>query len=153
MNNNEISFLENSPINYCNNCCPRGNLRYCYECLIENSTCVPRPICINTPVKSVEFVEARIVKKCAGKILIRGVLHKTIRYAACIDCNYSIVKKIPFTCYIDVDETLDTDIYEIVGSNVICSYENLEFCKWHNGNNWVMKEIDIVKIVVQRIEN
>lgn len=156
MNNNdkinEISFLKKAPINNCNNCCPRSNLRYCCEVLTENITCVPIPICSNTPVKSDEFVHAKIIKKCAGKILIEGLLHKIIRYAACINPNHTIVKKVPFSCFIDVDETLDTDIYEIVGSAVICNYTKLELVKTCNGNKWVMKEKDIIKIAVQRIE-
>lgn len=136
--------------------CIRTNLTHSCEVMIDFRTWLCPPPKKNTKVKQCVNVEAKIKKICAGKIMIDGTLHKTITYTAIahdgFTCNNRTkCKKIPFSCFIDIDCGNSEDKFEVVDCETICSFSEVINTKDECCKKAVLVDKDIIKIIVKRI--
>lgn len=135
--------------------CPRSNLRHSCEVFIDFTTRLIPPPRENTVTSEAE-VEVEIEKVCVCKVLLTGILHKTIRYDEALSFAFSSSlitkhKDIPFSCYIDVSDAMEDDQFEIVGSGVICSDVKVDSEEEHCSDSSVLRQWDIIKIIIQRV--
>lgn len=132
---------------------PKPTLLYCCEVLIDFRTCLfPAPIHCND-IKVISKLEAKIDKSCGCKVLIGGILHKTIIYKSkdshCETREYVKHKDIPFSCYVDIDCASQGDTFKIVGHDIICEFSELRKVKNGCCIKTIFIEKDIIKIAVQ----
>lgn len=132
---------------------PKPTLLHCCEVLIDFRTCLfPEPTHCQD-IKVTSKVEAKIDKSCGCKVLIGGILHKTIMYKV-KDSHRTFHehvkhKDIPFSCYIDVDCASPSDTFKIVSHEVICEFSELKKIREDCSIKTIFIEKDIIKIAVQ----
>lgn len=105
----------------------------------------------NSKVDQCIKVEAKIEKVCKGKIIIGGIVHKTIKYKAithdgCSYKNCTKHKDIPFSCFIDCG--CHKDKFEIIDCPIICSFSDVIYTKDKCNKKAIFVEKDIIKIIV-----
>ncbi|MFL0247930.1 hypothetical protein [Candidatus Clostridium stratigraminis] len=134
----------------------KPRVRHCCDVLIDFRTCLTPPPEDFKDLKVMSKLYVKIEKVCCGKVLIGGTLHKTIKWDKaedaifCSEDKLIVHKDIPFSCFIDFDCAEETDIFEIVGSEIICEFsELLRFKEGPNGKA-IFNEKDIVIIAIQR---
>lgn len=112
------------------------------------------------PLKAAEVIgysiaEAVIENVCNGKVIIGGILHKTIEYCSCKinDKKQLIKKEIPFSCFIDVDQIKHCGKYKVKKCDTICSYCKI-FCEVQNGRKHTILHCkDIIKVEVENLSD
>jgi hypothetical protein len=133
----------------------KPRIRYCCEVLIDFRTCLlPAPKHFHD-IKVTSKVDVKIDKVCACKVILGGILHKTIKYTVKNECNsccdeYVKHKDIPFSCFIDVDCADENDCFKIVGYEILCDFSELIKIKEECNLKTIFVEKDIIKIAVQR---
>jgi len=135
---------------------PKPRVRHCCEILIDFRTCLTPPPENCKNIKVISKIDVRIEKVCCGKVLIGGILHKKIKWDKaeevifCSEDNLIKHKDIPFSCFIDFDCSDDDNIFEIVGSEIICEFSELLKIKEGCSEKGIFIEKDIIIIAVQR---
>lgn len=135
---------------------PKPRVRRCCEVLIDFRTCLNPPPEHCKDIRVTSKLEVKIEKVCCGKVLIGGTLHKTIKWETteeesfCSEGRQIKHNDIPFSCFIDFDCADNDDIFEIVGSEIICEFT--ELLKIIEGScvKAIFIEKDIIVIAVQR---
>lgn len=152
MNNNHEIYVSNK-CNFKNDggICFKGNKLYSCEVFLVTNNWALLPKCSNPLIKSAKLIKTKIINKCSGKILIEGTLCKRIEYKSICNTKCRVITNQEFNCYINVDELLDNDKYKIVGCEVICDYTKHDFNKISCRKKCMLKDVNIVKVVVQRI--
>jgi hypothetical protein len=126
---------------------------HCCEVLIDFRTCLsPSPRCCND-ICTASCVDVKIDKVCGSKVLLGGVLHKTIKYIY-RDCDNKPdlqvkCKDIPFSCYVDFDSASLCDTFKLSGHEVICEFSELKKIRKNCSITTFFTEKDIIKIAVQ----
>lgn len=96
-------------------------------------------------------MEAQIEKVCAEKVIVCGVVHKTIHYVDKNGVNRTRFDDVPFQCFIDREDANEGDNFVVVGADILCTV----FAEEANFNadrtlafKWVEKEI--VKVCIRK---
>lgn len=146
--NNPV-FLKPCPTNNF----PKPTLIHCCEVLIDFRTClIPAPKHCQD-IKVTSKLEAKIDKSCGCKIIIGGILHKTIKYKTkdsdCKTHEHIKHKDIPFSCFIDFDCSSPGDTFKIIDSEVLCEFSEIKKVREDCSIKTIFIEKDIIKIAVQ----
>jgi len=136
-----------------NNNLPKLRLIKCCEVLIDFRTCLfPEPSHCSD-IKVFSRVEAKIDKVCGCKVIIGGILHKTIKFKSkgcdCKSHEHVKHKSIPFSCFIDFDCTSPDSLFEISGHEIICEFSELKKIKKDCSIKTIFIEKDIIAISVR----
>lgn len=108
---------------------PVLNKQTCCQVIVEGKTQLVGPALYDPkkpskyPVTHTKKIMTWIEKVCPEKVIIAGIIHKTINYKT-IHCGEIIASKtvdeIPFQCMIDRDDANEGDKFEITGAAVLC---------------------------------
>ncbi|MFA9398979.1 MAG: SPOCS domain-containing protein [Clostridiaceae bacterium] len=138
------------------NGCRTNDYTHSCESMIDFRICLFPPPKKNTKVNQCACVEVKIEKVCKGKIIIGGIVHKTIRYIAttqdgryCRDCTKE--EDIPFSCFIDIECSNYDDKFKMLNCSIICSYSEIVNTEDGCCSNAVLEGKDIIKVTVKRI--
>lgn len=135
--------------------CIKSTLKHSCEFMLDFRTCLnPLPE-KNTKIKEFSKITAQIEKVCKDKVIISGILHKTICYTAArceCACRSKHIKhiKIPFSCFIDVDWKDSKDTFEIVDYKILCNHSKIIRKQNCCLKKAILSEKDIIKITVER---
>lgn len=130
--------------------CPVVNKQSCCQVVIEKSTQLMPPARVGTASEE-KVVVAGIEKVCPEKVVICGVVRKTIRYVDENGNNQTREDDVPFQCVIDREDANEGDTFHIVGADILCTV----FAEEANFNadrslafKWIEKEI--VKVCIRK---
>ncbi|OIJ12092.1 hypothetical protein BKP37_14525 [Anaerobacillus alkalilacustris] len=137
-----------------------ANPQSCCQVMVENITQLVPPALKDDdhPVTHTKILRVDIEKVCPEKVVICGVVHKTITYTAVMSDgtlvkNFEKKDEIPFQCFIDREDANEDDPFEIVGAEVLC---DVFACPDNIGTNyghkvfWKFKEKEILKICIRK---
>lgn len=96
-------------------------------------------------------VEAAIESVCPEKVIVCGVVHKTIRYVDVNGVPRTRFDDVPFQCFIDREDANEGDQFHIVGADILCTVFAEEANFSADGLlafKWVEKEI--VKVCIRK---
>lgn len=158
-----MSMMNKNTIKYIKKCttdqlpekrCIRSKPTYSCEFMLDYRTCLNPLPKKNTKIKEFTKITAKIEKKCAGKIIIGGILYKTICYTSLSRCGCwtKHIKhiKIPFSCFIDIDCKHSKDDFKIVDCKTVCNFSKVISSKNKCSKKAILVEKDIIKIIVKR---
>jgi hypothetical protein len=136
-----------------NNKIRKISILQCCEVLIDFRTCLLPPPEPCHDIKVTSCVEVKIDKVCGCKVLLGGILHKTIKYYS-LDkhgkaCKHVKRKDIPFSCYVDFDCASLEDTFKIAGHEVIGEFSEIKKIKEDYTTKTIFIEKDIIKVSVQ----
>lgn len=102
---------------------PEVNPQTCSQIMVEGNTKLIEPVLLSQPIQHQVMVEARIQKVYPGKVIIFGVLHKTINYTALDDQGNPFSKELkddfPFQWFIDREDANENDPFYVTGSAIL----------------------------------
>ncbi|KEK21633.1 hypothetical protein [Bacillus gaemokensis] len=138
--------------------CPIVNSTTCCQVVVERTTQLVPPALENTVVFT-KTVEADIENVIPEKVVICGVVHKTLTYTAVLEDGtlvpgFQVFDDIPFQCVIDREDANVGDLFEVTGVSVLgevsSQEQNFGFI---NGLRVAFKfrEKEIVKVCVRRL--
>lgn len=138
--------------------CPVFNPTTCSEILLDHETQLIPPALENTVVFT-KTIDASIDHVCAEKVVICGVINKTLTYTAVLENgtlvpDFSVIDEIPFEAVIDREDANEGDLFEITGMAIICevSAQELNFgFKAGRRVAFKFREKEIVKVCVRKI--
>ncbi|WP_028411107.1 Ig-like domain-containing protein [Bacillus sp. 123MFChir2] len=130
----------------------------CYRQIVEHKIQLVPPALENT-VTFTKTVEATIENVVPEKIVVCGVIHKTLTYTAILEDGtlvpgFQIHDDIPFQCVIDREDANEGDIFEVTGvailGEVFAQEQNFGII---NGRRvaFKFKEKEIVKICIRKL--
>ncbi|MEQ8155490.1 MAG: hypothetical protein ABRQ25_11495 [Clostridiaceae bacterium] len=135
--------------------CKRNPVHFC-EVLVGSKIILnpqPREDC---RIKQHVKIKAKIEKVCCGKMLINGIIRKTICYKAihgdfCSDSAEHLKHEdIPFICFIDVKCGNSKDNFEIVSCESLCAFSKIHTKEINCSSIAILEEKDLIKIKVRR---
>ena len=131
---------------------PVSNPQSCCQVVVERITQLVPPLDTSAPVGEQKSVQAQIEKVCAGKVVVCGVVRKTITYLDRFGVVQNREDAIPFECFIDREDANEGDLFFVVGADILCTVfaEPANFSQ--DGSlafKWVEKEI--VKVCIRKI--
>lgn len=138
--------------------CPLINPTTCCQVVVERTTQLVPPALAGT-VTFTQTVEADIENVVPEKVVICGVVHKTLTYTAVLENGtlvpgFQVFDDIPFQCVIDREDANEGDLFEVTGvailGQVSAQEQNFGFI---NGLRvaFKFKEKEIVKVCVRRL--
>ncbi|MEH7462071.1 hypothetical protein V7166_08250 [Bacillus thuringiensis] len=138
--------------------CPLANPTTCCQVVVEHTTQLVPPALENT-VTFTKTVEATIENVVPEKVVVCGVIHKTLTYTAVLEDGtlvpgFQIFDEIPFQCVIDREDANEGDIFEVTGvailGEVSAQEQNFGII---NGLRvaFKFKEKEIVKVCIRRL--
>lgn len=139
--------------------CPEPKIQHCCNVMIEHKTHLNPPLFCNSKIHTKIKLEVKIEKVCAGTIIISGIIHKTLCYAAILEngtINHCYKKyiDIPFNCFINIDAANEDDKYEVIGHDILCTYvktANINSgCNKLKESRYIHTEKILIKICVMR---
>ena len=130
--------------------CIRIKPTHSCKAMINFKTCLNPPPKKNTKVRQFTNITAKIEKICTGKILISGILHKTICYTALSGCKHIKHTDIPFKCFSNSNCINSKDNFEIVDYQTVCTFSNIINKKNKCSKKAILVGNTIIKIRVQR---
>ncbi|MGX5702040.1 hypothetical protein [Bacillus cereus] len=138
--------------------CPLINPTTCCQVVVERTTQLVPPALAGT-VTFTQTVEADIENVVPEKVVICGVVHKTITYTAVLENGtlvpgFQVFDDIPFQCVIDREDANEGDLFEVTGvailGQVSAQEQNFGFI---DGLRVAFKfrEKEIIKVCIRRI--
>lgn len=105
--------------------CPVVNPQTCCQIIVENLTQLISPALRGTASET-KTVEASIEAVCPEKVVICGVIRKTITYTAVFDDgrveeNHTIHDDVDFKCFIDREDANEGDEFHVTGAAILCT--------------------------------
>jgi hypothetical protein len=143
---------------------PVPNKQTCCQVIVKGKTQLVGPALYDPknpakfPVTHTKKVMTWIEKVCPEKVIIAGMIHKTIHYQT-IHCGEIIASKtvdeIPFQCMIDRDDANEGDKFEITGAAILCELfaHPANFGTDRETRNpvaWKFVEKEVVKICIRK---
>ncbi|MEH7462070.1 hypothetical protein V7166_08245 [Bacillus thuringiensis] len=138
--------------------CPLANPTTCCQVVVEHTTQLVPPALENT-VTFTKIVEATIENVVPEKVVVCGVIHKTLTYTAVLEDGtlvpgFQIHDDIPFQCVIDREDANEGDIFEVTGvailGEVSAQEQNFGII---NGRRvtFKFKEKEIIKVCIRNL--
>ncbi|MGH0461588.1 hypothetical protein [Bacillus cereus] len=138
--------------------CPIANPTTCCQVMIEHKTDLVPPALENTVVVT-QTVEADIENVIPEKVVVCGVVHKTLTYTAVLEDgtqvpNFQIFDDIPFQCAINREDANEGDFFEVTGAiilgEVTLQEQNFGFIN-DSRVAFNFKEKEIIKVCIKKI--
>ncbi|UYX56195.1 hypothetical protein M3Y14_33600 (plasmid) [Bacillus thuringiensis] len=138
--------------------CPIINPTTCCQVVVERTTQLVPPALAGT-VTFTQTVEADIENVVPEKVVICGVVHKTITYTAVLENGtlvpgFQVFDDIPFQCVIDREDANEGDLFEVTGvailGQVSAQEQNFGFIDGLRVA-FKFKEKEIIKVCVRRL--
>ncbi|WP_243524781.1 hypothetical protein [Bacillus pseudomycoides] len=103
--------------------CPLINPTTCCQVVVERTTQLVPPALANT-VTFTQTVEADIENVIPEKVVICGVVRKTLTYTAVLEDGtqvpgFEVFDDIPFQCVIDREDANEGDLFEVTGVAIL----------------------------------
>lgn len=138
--------------------CPLNNPTTCCQVVVEHTTQLVPPALAGT-VTFTQTVEADIENVIPEKVIICGVVHKTLTYTAVLENGtqvpgFQVLDDIPFQCVIDREDANEGDLFEVTGVTILGQVSAQEQNFGFIGNLRVafkFKEKEVVKVCVRRL--
>lgn len=138
--------------------CPLANPTTCCQVVVEHTTQLLPPALENT-VTFTKTVAATIENVVPEKVVVCGVIHKTLTYTAVLEDGtlvpgFQVHDDIPFQCVIDREDANEGDIFEVTGvailGEVSAQEQNFGII---NGRRvaFKFKEKEIIKVCIRKL--
>lgn len=132
--------------------CPVANPQSCCQVVVERATQLVPPLDMTAPRGESKTVQAQIEMVCAEKVVVCGVVRKSIIYLDRFGVVQTRTDDIPFQCFIDREDANEGDLFYVVGAEILCTVFSEPANFNQNGTlafKWVEKEI--VKVCIRKI--
>ncbi|MGE6367089.1 hypothetical protein ACQKD9_25955 [Bacillus paramycoides] len=138
--------------------CPLINPTTCCQVVVERTTQLVPPALANT-VTFTLTVEADIENVIPEKVVVCGVVHKTLTYTAVLENGtlvpgFQVFDDIPFQCVIDREDANEGDLFEVTGAAILgqvsAQEQNFGFIDGLRVA-FKFKEKEIIKVCIRRI--
>ncbi|WP_053083764.1 hypothetical protein [Rubeoparvulum massiliense] len=132
--------------------CPIANPQTCCQVVIERKTQLVPPAQRGT-TSHTKTVEARIEKVCPEKVIVCGVVRKTITYTKVDGSSNTIYDDVPFQCFIDRDDANENDPFIVTGATILCTVFAREANFGGSDNSLAYKfvEKEIIKVCIRKV--
>lgn len=138
--------------------CPLTNPTTCCQVVVEHLTQLVPPALAGT-VTFTQTVEADIENVIPEKVIVCGVVRKTLTYTAVLEDgtlvpDFQVFDDIPFQCAIDREDANEGDLFEVTGvailGQVFAQEQNFGFID-DLRVAFKFKEKEVIKVCVRRL--